>query len=210
MLTTLAQLSQRWDTTTWILLCVAAMATMYVMYRSRRRWKDPLSPKKIVPSAALSPAQQRAVERQMQELLVELSEMSRQITGQLDTRAAKLEILIRQADERIAKMSGVEKIDTPSAVVTGSAAAVSVPDGAPANSGESTAASDAPQSTAPIDGEGQDEIVQTPSSHRAVYLLADEGKSLRQIADQLERPYGEIELILALRSRTTVEESKSA
>jgi len=38
------------------------------------------------------------VERQMQSLLVELSEMSRQISAQLDTRSAKLELLIKEAD----------------------------------------------------------------------------------------------------------------
>ena len=36
--------------------------------------------------------------------MIELEQMSRKIGGQLDTKAAKLEVLIRQADERIARL----------------------------------------------------------------------------------------------------------
>jgi DNA-binding NarL/FixJ family response regulator len=37
--------------------------------------------------------------------------------------------------------------------------------------------------------------------HEAVYALADQGKATAEIARQLNRPNGEIELILALRAR---------
>ncbi len=37
--------------------------------------------------------------------------------------------------------------------------------------------------------------------HRQVYALADQGRSAAEIARQIDRPYGEIELILALRPR---------
>ena len=40
----------------------------------------------------------------MSNLVVEMSEMARQITAQLDTRAAKLELLIKEADEKIARL----------------------------------------------------------------------------------------------------------
>src|SRR5205823_6670835 len=40
-------------------------------------------------------------EEQMSNLLVELADMARQITAQLDTRAAKLELLIKEADAKI-------------------------------------------------------------------------------------------------------------
>src|SRR4030095_5002731 len=49
-------------------------------------------------------SQQRAVEREMGNVLVELSQMARQITGQLDTRAKKLELLIQEADQKIAEL----------------------------------------------------------------------------------------------------------
>ena len=37
--------------------------------------------------------------------------------------------------------------------------------------------------------------------HAEVYVLADQGHSPHAIAQRLERPYGEIELILALRDK---------
>ena len=40
----------------------------------------------------------------MSNLLVELSDMARQITAEPHTRSAKLEMLIREADEKIAAM----------------------------------------------------------------------------------------------------------
>ena len=44
----------------------------------------------------------------MESLLVELSEMARQISAQLDTRSQKLEILIREADEKIAALADAQ------------------------------------------------------------------------------------------------------
>ncbi|MEM6562415.1 MAG: hypothetical protein AAF656_12500, partial [Planctomycetota bacterium] len=49
-------------------------------------------------------AQQRNLERDMQQLLLELTEMTRQMNAQIDTKAAKLEQLIvdaEQAEQRL-------------------------------------------------------------------------------------------------------------
>ncbi len=134
------------------------------MIRPWFRKKDPLSK----PPAFASLAQQRSVERQMQNVLVELSDMARQITAQLDTRAAKLESLIREAEEKIAVMKSLQ----------------SPPGLAPPGFGPTV---DSPQ-TPPSD-----------PRHAQVYALADQGRSSMEIAQQLNRPSGEIELILALR-----------
>src|SRR4051812_31106402 len=79
----------------WIALAVAGICVTYLLFRPRKK-KDPLEA-----PAFSSLAQQRTVERQMQNLLVELSEMARQISAQLDTRTAKLELLIKEADEKL-------------------------------------------------------------------------------------------------------------
>ncbi len=47
---------------------------------------------------------QREVKDSMDELLVQLEDFSRRINAQVDTRFAKLEALIRDADDRIAKL----------------------------------------------------------------------------------------------------------
>jgi hypothetical protein len=92
-----------------IAIAMGVLGLAYLMYRSsaKKRRHDPLDR----PSGP-SLAQQRSVERQMQGLLVEMAEMARQISAQLDTRAAKLEELIRQADERIERMAA-EKASSP-------------------------------------------------------------------------------------------------
>jgi hypothetical protein len=149
MLTPLAQLQ---DSSSWIALGVGIAAIAFVLFRSRSRTKkDPLARPQH-----LSLAQQRSTERQMQNLLVELSEMARQITAQLDTRATKLELLIKEADEKITALQ--------------------------------QAASSSPS-------------IEADPRHAAIYDLADQGQSPAQIAMKLDRPKGEIELILALRPK---------
>ena len=146
----------------WLVICLAILTIIYAVVRPMFRRKDPLNR----PSSFTSLAQQRSVERQMQNVLVELSEMARQISAQLDTRAAKLEMLIKEADQKIAAL----------------------------NKG----------SSAPAAPNGQsDEIADSAPSvdprHARIYALADAGQSASQIAQELNQPSGEIELILALR-----------
>lgn len=94
---------------------LGAITIFYVVFRPsfKKKKKDPLAD----PLPKFSLAQQRSVERQMQNLLVELSEMSRQITSQLDTRAARLEALIEEADQKIAQLgrAASKPIETPAA-----------------------------------------------------------------------------------------------
>jgi hypothetical protein len=160
------------QTSRWFVIGLAIVTILYAALRPLMRKKDPLSK----PPAFTSLAQQRSVERQMQNVLVELSEMSRQITAQLDTRAAKLEAMIREADEKIATLKALQ----------GSAGGIS--------SGA------APAPLSPVERGGNlpaDPIVDP--SHAMVYALADQGRSQKDIAQELNRPSGEIELILALR-----------
>ena len=127
------------------------------------------------PGLPSSLASQRSVEREMSNLLVELSEMARQVTAQLDTRAAKLEVLMKEADEKIAILKSLgdsRRAMTPSADDS------------------------SPMGTARIHAPARHD-----PRHLEVYTLADEGRTPRQIAQHLNRPDGEVELILALRDR---------
>src|SRR3954469_20869370 len=87
------------STATWAALCGGVLIIVYTMLKKRGR-KDPLD---HAPSSSTL-SQQRSVERQMSNLLVEMSEMARQVSAQLDTRSTKLELLIKDADERIAEL----------------------------------------------------------------------------------------------------------
>jgi hypothetical protein len=154
--------------TTWIFIGIAGATILYAVFRPSLKKKDPLT--RTQSTASLS--QQRNVERQMQNLLVELSEMARQLTAQLDTRSQKLEVLLQEADEKIAKLQNAR--------VTEDEPRASIPERqiwtAPA------------EPLTPVDPQ-----------HQAVYSLADQGQGAPEIARQLNRPRGEVELILALR-----------
>src|SRR5690242_8747913 len=99
------------EQTVWIAVAVGGMIVLYLLLRPRKK-KDPLAGG----PPTFSLARQRGVEEQMNNLLVELSEMARQVSAQLDTRAAKLELLIKEADERLAALrqaTGGETLEPP-------------------------------------------------------------------------------------------------
>jgi hypothetical protein len=165
----------------WVLvgMTVATLLYMAIIRPAMKKKKDPLAKQ---PSFS-SLSQQRNVERQMQSLLVELSEMARQITAQLDTRSQKLEMLIQDADQRIAALKQFEKQppDRPAVIAYSPAMTrnISIPE---------------PAADVPVE---QHQIEQ----HQTVYALADQGRSASDIARELDRPRGEVELILALRPK---------
>jgi len=160
--------------TSYAIYGVAALSLMYIVLRPmlrRRQPRDPLAKSPVQSSLA----RQRAVDRQKETLLVELSEMARQITAQIDTRSAKLEALIREADEKLAVLR--RAID---------ARPVEPPAAAGAESEPSR----------------RDEQPPDPR-HAEIYALADQGRAPQEIAAELNRPDGEVELILALRRQAS-------
>ena len=167
MTTPLLQIPSIDPTTRWLMIGAAVLTIAYAIFRPMTRKKDPLAKR----PAAGSLAGQRTVEHDMSNLLVELSAMARQITAQIDTRAAKLELLIKDADEKIAALRTATPPATASPYVMPSMMLQ------------------------------KHEVREEPadSAHAEVYALADQGRSSREIATQLGRPDGEVELILALR-----------
>lgn len=162
--------ARQFDQNSWIYVGLGFMLLIYmfVVRPMMRKKKDPLERGPNFPTLA----QQRSSEREMQSLLVEFSEMARQMSAQLDTRSAKLEELIRQADERIERLNGAplpQRTEQPTA-------------------------SDATETTRPAP--------QPPDPrHADVYSLADQGRDPYEIAASLGKPRGEVELILALRRK---------
>ena len=174
-------------TTSWIAIGLGVATIVYVAFirpLTKDKKKDPLSR----PPADPGLARQRAIERDMGNLLVELSEMSRQMTGQLDTRAARLEALLREADEKIAVLRSL-----------GSGAAASGAAGLPPQ-GVLVQAKLLETDAVPMRA-AEESVSAVDPRHAEVYDLADEGRSAQDIARQTGRPRGEVELILALRGR---------
>ena len=129
---------------------------------------------------------QREVQAALDDLLVQLEEVSRRVAAQVETRYAKLECVIRDADQRIARLEALSRAAPPGpppaaepAFQPGLAAAAVAPPVAPAAPG----APAAPRS----------------ERFRRIYEMADAGTSALAIADALQIPLGEVELILGLR-----------
>lgn len=172
------------DQTVWLTVASMGVGALYLIMRPKKR-KDPLSG---VPTFPLT--RQRDVEEQMSNLIVELAAMARQITGQLDTRAAKLETLMKEADEKLARLEAANH----SASRATSEASRMYPS-KEIDPTELAALADV-QPTASTNAESPVE-----TRHADIYLLANEGRSVQEIARLLQRPAGEVELILALRRR---------
>jgi len=117
----------------------------------------------------------RRGERELGELMIELDQLAREVHGRLDTQFAKLETVIRDADDRIDRLKRLLRASR-----SESALDITVTDDA-----------EIPSSTASSEPEG--------GLHADVYRLADAGRSLLEISEQTGRPKGELELILALR-----------
>lgn len=178
--------------TKWLAIGVAMLVLVYAVLRPMaKRKRDPLETAR--PGGSMS--QQRSVEREMSNLLVELSEMARQVTGQLDTRSAKLEVLMKEADERIATLQQH----------CGAAPMNHTTPGVASPFRQTAAERDAlmqPLDTPPPSPQLSPQ--ESPESqvdlrHAEIYALADQGRTPVDIATHLGRPSGEIELILALR-----------
>ncbi len=117
------------------------------------------------------------MKRDMESLLVEIQEMARGINAQFDTKFAKLDALLRDADERIAKLEQL------TAQAGRPAIDVTVDDNGTRR--ETPAAEPSPD-----------------DNHNEIYSLADAGKTAVEIAKETGHNTGEIELILALRKRS--------
>lgn len=166
----------------WLVLASAVLCVVYLTVRPKKR--DPLASQPFRTSLV----QQRALERDMQNVIVELSEMTRQMSAQLETRAAKLEQLMADADAKIAELKRVRE-------------------SIPATPGLTTIATDTLSTAEPTPATQPSMRLVTESNPHSedrwaeVYRLGDEGLTLPEIARRLARPNGEVELILALRQK---------
>ena len=135
--------------------------------------------------------EETGLKQDMQQLIAELHEAAQRLNAQLDTKAAKLEALIRDADERLARLDG--RPVAPGIDVTVGAEAT-----APISTGDAgSAVLDKPgnPSARPADR-------RTHRDKDRVYALADKGKNPVEIAQTTGLKPGEVELILAIRETT--------
>ena len=111
--------------------------------------------------------------RDLDETILQLDQLARQVGAMIDTKYAKLEAVVRDADRRIEQLSKLTRARQGSAGL------------------DVTIGAEEPA------GSAAEEV--NDVQRAAVYRLADEGKSALEIAQALSQPAGEVELILALR-----------
>jgi len=165
------------DDNQWMVLVLIAGAGAIMWSLSRHRKKTSASSSfwtRHEPSSA-APADPGAGQRRqefresMQSLMLELEQLSREINSQVDTRLRALNLLIQEADEKIKELKLLQ-----------------------GDEGASPTRNLPPPREEPHGDATRDRYAR-------VYALAEQGRSVVEIARELGLMSGEVELILALR-----------
>ncbi len=155
----------------YMLLAGLLLVTLSLMMRLRKRHKQ----------RALEPGPHEQIERvrqirgmrgDLEELMVEIEQMTKRLGAQLDAKSLQLERLIDEANQKIHQLEN------------------------PAGQGPDQFNSSTDASTPPT---RQENLPDDPLA-RDVYQLADKGFESDDIARKLNEHVGKVELILALRS----------
>jgi hypothetical protein len=148
---------------------------------------------------------QKGVQEAMDQLLLQLEELSRRINAQADTKFLKLETVVRDADDRIARLERLlgrgepapsrpaESRDAQGARPTSDAR----PTRSPPTRVEQVKGEKPATPSSPLDL-GTTDTPPDPRIER-VHRLADAGRQPIKIAEELSMPLGEVEFILNLR-----------
>lgn len=117
----------------------------------------------------------QAARRDVEQVMLELDKLARQVHARIDTKLVRLEALIRDADQRIAALAPpTPRSQNPRSTVSAPRETVSAGIGGDPSEGDAT-------------------------RFAFIYRLSEQGFSAVQIAGKVGRPQGEIELILGLR-----------
>lgn len=154
----------------------AAGLTLIMMSTARRIRRSRNTPAEDVRKQFAELSRRSGSGREADDALKELDQLSREVIGRLDTRFAKLESVIRDADQRIDHLARLLR------EVRGEPAIDVLVGDEPRNSAS-------PHHAKP----GNDDI------QEVVLRLHDAGQSPFNIAETVGRPIGEVELMIALR-----------
>lgn len=165
-----------------MLLIVMAISAGFLMIRTRRYFAQVRNKVESDRTTLTLPDDPDAISPPPDELMqwqVELHDMSREASAQLDTKMAALRVLIDEADRAAARLEAAmgrsgEPAEQPNPIES-----------------LRPAASDEPKQPAARSGPREE-----------IYTLADYGYDPAEIAHRVGRPIGEVELVLSLRDRT--------
>lgn len=179
------------DPSSLMLLAVVVLVVTMVIISTRRRSADRgRSPRAYAREQLARLREQDEVRSDLKELMMHLEELSRDISAQCETRFAKLERVIADADARIAELKRLGFGQGTAA--SGNSAGQSAPPSGDERSREESQESGQASSEPP----GTEDALQ-----REILELAEAGKPPVEIARQLGRDIGEVELIINLNRR---------
>lgn len=163
------------------LVLFAAVIILFLRYtrRSSKASAERIRNLKKPPEQMTLPAHNLDAPTDMARAEVQMHELSRDMLGQLDTRIAVLNSLLRRADEQIARLQ---------AVLGGG-------DG-DEEEGQLDAIKPSPSGAPPIPPFS----IHDPKA-KEIYALADAGHTSASIAQRVGYPVGEVDLMLRLRPR---------
>lgn len=134
-----------------------------------------------------------SIKGDMEHLLIELDKVSKEISGQVETKFARLDAIITEADRRIAALR----------IILDAAKAAGASLGVEDTLERAPSATDATTRPSTLDVSSD---VRDPEAinaqHDEIFALADQGMLPLEIARKLDRRVGEVELILNLRQAT--------
>lgn len=125
--------------------------------------------------------QTHGMKNDLRDMMVELEDLTRRFSAQLDAKAVRLERLIDEADQRIARLENGEA------------------GGGRGGERRSSKVAAAAGEASPPPTEEEEPAEATDPLTQSVYELADAGHEPIAIARQLDEHVGKVELILALR-----------
>jgi hypothetical protein len=143
-----------------VLPAIIALAAIFLLMGARMRSRRGGTTREDAQRQMPSLREQMDVRANLEKLLMDLQGLSRQINAHIDTRFCKLEVLLKDADEKIRRLEAL-------------------------NAGVSLPRTSSEQETDPL--------------KQMVYKLADAGKTSVEIAREVNKNTGEVELILSLR-----------
>jgi hypothetical protein len=160
-----------------LIAIVVAVSVMMIISARRRRLQDANSPRAYAREQITRLREEAEIKDNLEAVIVQVQDVTRQLNAQLDTKFCRLEQVIRDADARIAELDRL----------------VRMTEGRPACD---VTVDDRNRTPAPAEAVGK-------SAYARVYALADAGYSPVDIAAQTGQGTGEIELILALRRKSS-------
>ena len=169
-----------------LVLCAVTISLLLL----RRRVRQSVDPRESGQQMLERFRRQARVADSLDGMAIQLEELARRVSAQVDTRFAKLEAVIRDADERIARLEALLAATNgkqPPPAVTEHNAEQPAPAAKPRRRGRSKARERDPDTIAAIS-----------PMHRQVLELRQQGRGADEIARALGLPLGEVEVILNL------------